>query len=78
VLSAFELEPRADFFPAGLSGGMKRKCCVALALTGDTRLVVLDEPTTGLDPGARRRCAFAPSTCPGNLPATSFETSSFY
>ena len=29
--------------------------CVALALTGDTRLVILDEPTTGLDPGARRR-----------------------
>ena len=34
---------------------MKRKVCVAIALTGDTRFVVLDEPTTGLDPGARRR-----------------------
>jgi ATP-binding cassette subfamily A (ABC1) protein 3 len=33
---------------SGLSGGMKRKVCVALALTGDTRLVILDEPTTGL------------------------------
>jgi ABC-type nitrate/sulfonate/bicarbonate transport system ATPase subunit len=33
----------------------KRKTCVALALTGDTRFVILDEPTTGLDPGARRR-----------------------
>lgn len=33
---------------------MKRKACVALAVTGDTRLVILDEPTTGLDPGARR------------------------
>lgn len=55
MLEAFELGPRADYFPRGLSGGMKRKACVALAVTGDTRLVVLDEPTTGLDPGARRR-----------------------
>jgi len=55
MLSAFELKHREDFFPVGLSGGMKRKACVALALTGDTRLCILDEPTTGLDPGARRR-----------------------
>jgi ABC-type multidrug transport system ATPase subunit len=55
MLAAFELKPREDFFPVGLSGGMKRKACVALALTGDTRLCILDEPTTGLDPGARRR-----------------------
>lgn len=48
MLEAFELGPRVDYFPAGLSGGMKRKVCVALALTGDTRLVILDEPTTGL------------------------------
>jgi ABC-type multidrug transport system ATPase subunit len=55
MLAAFELEERRDFFSFGLSGGMKRKTCLAVALTGDTRLVILDEPTTGLDPGARRR-----------------------
>ena len=37
------------------SGGMRRKVCVALSLTGDTKFVVLDEPSAGLDPGARRR-----------------------
>ena len=55
MLDAFELTDRRDYFSYGLSGGMRRKVCVAIALTGDTRFVVLDEPTAGLDPGARRR-----------------------
>jgi ATP-binding cassette subfamily A (ABC1) protein 3 len=37
-----------------LSGGMKRKLCVAMALIGKSRVVLLDEPTAGMDPGARR------------------------
>lgn len=37
-----------------LSGGMKRKLCVCLALIGDSRVVLLDEPTAGMDPGARQ------------------------
>jgi|EP01043_Picozoa_sp_COSAG02_P005729 ATP-binding cassette subfamily A (ABC1) protein 5 len=37
-----------------LSGGQKRRLSVALAMIGDPTVVVLDEPTTGLDPGARR------------------------
>jgi len=37
------------------SGGMKRRLSVALALLGAPRAVFLDEPSTGLDPGSRRR-----------------------
>ncbi|MCI2414666.1 MAG: ABC transporter ATP-binding protein [Candidatus Aramenus sp.] len=37
-----------------LSGGMKRKLLIAIALINDPDFVVLDEPTTGLDPEARR------------------------
>lgn len=37
-----------------LSGGMKRKLCIAIALCGHSKIVLLDEPTAGIDPGARR------------------------
>jgi ABC-2 type transport system ATP-binding protein len=37
-----------------LSGGLKRKLLVGVALVGDPAVLVLDEPTTGLDPHARR------------------------
>lgn len=37
-----------------LSGGQRRLACVATALVGDRPLLVLDEPTTGMDPVARR------------------------
>lgn len=39
---------------SALSGGMQRKLSVALAFVGGSKVVILDEPTAGVDPYARR------------------------
>lgn len=53
LLEFTELAERADEKIETLSGGMKRRLLVARALINEPRIVVLDEPTTGLDPQAR-------------------------
>lgn len=48
------LVPKVNTLAKHLSGGMKRKLSVAIALCGKSRTVLLDEPTSGMDPAARR------------------------
>ena len=53
LLEFVQLTEKADSRVEQLSGGMKRRLLIARALINDPEIVVLDEPTTGLDPQAR-------------------------
>ncbi|GET87262.1 abc transporter, putative [Leishmania tarentolae] len=54
ILRAVDLEEKVDAIPAQLCGGQRRKLCVAIAFVGRNRVVILDEPTAGMDAAARR------------------------
>lgn len=53
VIEEFELEEHLNTFFDKLSGGWKQKVSLAIAFSSKPKLIILDEPTTGLDPHMR-------------------------
>ena len=54
TLEQYNLYSKRDTLAMKLSGGQKRKLQLAIALLGDAKIVLLDEPSSGMDPTARR------------------------
>ncbi len=55
VIALVQLEEKGNSRVGNLSGGQKQRLAMACALVGDPDFLFLDEPTTGLDPQARRQ-----------------------
>lgn len=54
LLDDMQLREKADAYPESLSGGQRQRFSIAAALVNQPAVLFLDEPTTGLDPQARR------------------------
>ncbi|KAK6112805.1 ABC transporter family protein [Brugia pahangi] len=54
LMKDIQLDNVADVIAEKLSGGMKRKLCVGISLVGGRRVILLDEPTAGMDPASRQ------------------------
>ena len=55
TLKDIDLEEKRNAFAKNLSGGQKRKLSVGIAMIGGSKLILLDEPTSGMDLTARRK-----------------------
>ncbi|XP_065204055.1 retinal-specific phospholipid-transporting ATPase ABCA4-like [Planococcus citri] len=54
-LAIMEMQSKKNSLIGALSGGMKRKLCLAIALMGKAEVLILDEPTSGMDAQSRRK-----------------------
>lgn len=54
MIEEIGLTEKKDFAAGALSGGQKRKLCLAMAFIGGSSVIFLDEPTSGMDPATRR------------------------
>src|SRR5205814_2094722 len=55
ILASLEMADKQHLLPGALSRGMKQKLAIACGLLHDPKIVIFDEPMTGLDPGGMRR-----------------------
>ncbi|XP_065226082.1 phospholipid-transporting ATPase ABCA1-like isoform X2 [Planococcus citri] len=54
-LNMMEMQSKKNSLAKELSGGMKRKLCLSIALMGKAQVLILDEPTSGMDVQSRRK-----------------------
>lgn len=55
IMSLLGLEKFLDYYPAELSGGMKKRVAIARAIAANPQILLYDEPTAGLDPVSSKR-----------------------
>ncbi len=54
LINDVNLSEKRDEYSKNLSGGQKRRLSVAMAFAGRSKVIILDEPTSGMDTSARR------------------------
>lgn len=54
LIDMVSLKEKSGEYANALSGGQQQRLSIALAMVNDPKIIFLDEPTTGLDPQARR------------------------